>query len=248
RGLGTVQLSLSCGELDLAPVEHHRPRRDAFRPALDRVPTQPLAREHLGLPRRDHHRARLDRREPVEALLLDGERPLRALFPRAQLVLARCERALALLDLRQPLHRRRQLCLAPRERGDALVDRVLARDELGLAHLETLQALEPDPKLRLAALELHLRLTDRAFALLQLRELREAALHLGLRALQLGLRLRERALLLCDRRLALGELRRRLDARRLALPDLLDAELECVLALGEARLRVAQPGVLLGDA
>src|SRR5581483_10697914 len=167
---------------------------------------------------------------------------------RAQLVLARCERALALLDLRQPLHRRRQLCLAPRERGDALVDRVLARDELGLAHLETLQALEPDPKLRLAALELHLRLTDRAFALLQLRELCEAALHLGLRALQLGLRLRERALLLCDRRLALGELRRRLDARRLALPDLLDAELECVLALGEARLRVAQPGVLLGDA
>src|SRR5581483_8479375 len=48
RGLGTVQLSLSCGELDLAPVEHHRPRRDAFRLALDRVPTQLLAREHLG--------------------------------------------------------------------------------------------------------------------------------------------------------------------------------------------------------
>ena len=112
RRLGPVQLRFARREVELAAVELCGAGGDAVGLALDRMACKLLAGEHLGFAGGEHDLARLDLREPSEALVLHGERTLRPLLLRAQLVLACDERELALLDLRQPPQGGRELCLA----------------------------------------------------------------------------------------------------------------------------------------
>jgi hypothetical protein len=117
----------------------------------------------------------LDVGQTPETLTLVGETARHALFLTAKLLLARLHRGLALLELREPLQVRLKLGLARRERRRHLSRFGLPRRERGLALVEAREAFQLRAQLCFPALELGLRLADRALAAVELGELRQAS-------------------------------------------------------------------------
>ena len=157
-----MQLRLAGGELELAPVQLLRARRNRLRVAVDLVAPERFAREHLRLAGREHDLARLEVGEPPEALALRRQRNLHALLLNAQLRLACAHRRLALLELDESLEPGSELGFARREGRRRLGDLHLARRDRRLALLDARESLSGDAELRLAPLELGLRLADRS--------------------------------------------------------------------------------------
>ena len=115
RSLSAMELCLARGEVELSMIELHRTRRDRLGLPLDLMPGELLPREHFRFARGDHDLTRLEVGETPEPLTLVAEARLHALLLCAQLLLARLERDLALLELGETLQLPRQLGFAKGE-------------------------------------------------------------------------------------------------------------------------------------
>ena len=104
-----------------------------------------------------------------------------------------------------------------------------------------------DAQLRLAPLELRLRLADRSLAAVELAQLRKTRLELRLAACDLALGLRQRGLLLGERRGLLLELRGLFCPCSLCLLQLLRLDLELPLPLRRPAVGIAERRLLGRD-